>query len=221
MLAGVIDLVSDDEGADGAHARVPVTPSPAPIIEAAIANANASERGKLALLMQPQWLDRLLHYGKIWEIRGRDTKVRDKIYLARKNRIYGETYITDSFAVTKPQLEAPSARACHHVADLSIVAYKTPFVWKVAQTKIYARPVTFTRKKGQVIWCKVDFGQLRGDSIEERMYLCCDTSVDGAVIACAVCGGLWHVHCLRHLYRMGEAWLYGTQSGDELFVCCE
>ena len=41
------------------HPHIPALPSPAPTVEAAVANREPSERGKLALLMHQQWLDRL------------------------------------------------------------------------------------------------------------------------------------------------------------------
>ena len=200
--ATVIDLVSDDDDVDIVCVYAPVTPSRAPTVTAAAANRLPILRGNLALLMQQHWLDRLLHYGKTWEIRGRDTKVRGKIYLARKELIYGETRVVDSFAVTMAELMAPAARMRHHITDLRIVTYKTPHVWKFAETRIYAHPVTFTRKPGQVVWCRVNFERLCGHSIEEdRKYLCCDDDVGGAVVACSACDGVWLAWCLEYLYE--------------------
>jgi hypothetical protein len=119
--------------------------------------------------MHEKWLDRQLHFGKKWEIRARDTKVRAKIYLARKNLIFGETRIVDSFSVSKAVLATQKTRSAHQIADLSIVTYKTPFAWQLAETRIYSRPITFTRKKGQMIWCRVDMDRLNAhtDTIEE------------------------------------------------------
>ena len=74
------------------HRPIPQRRTPTETVDAA-ANRNVDNRGKLALLLHERWLQRILHYGKTWEIRGRYTKVCDKIYLARINKIYGETLL--------------------------------------------------------------------------------------------------------------------------------
>ena len=148
------------------HPHIPQKPCCVTVIEAAIANKLPSERGTLALLMGEHWLGRLLQYGKTWEVRGRNCLIRGKIYLAHKKIIYGETQIVDAFPVTMAELDEPSARAKHHIADLTSITYKTPFVWQFAETRRYMRPVTFTRKDGQIMFCSVDFEILRGDTIE-------------------------------------------------------
>ena len=148
------------------HPHIPQKPCCVTVIEAVIANKLPSERGTSALLMEEHWLGRLLQYGKTWEVRGRNCLIRGKIYLARKSKIYGETQIVDAFPVTMAELDEPSARAKHHIADLTIITYKTPFVWQFAETRRYMRPVNFTRKKGQIVFCSVDFEILRGDTIE-------------------------------------------------------
>jgi len=119
----------------------------------------ASKHGKLALLLHQRWLIRILNYGKTWEIRGRDTQVRGKIYLAYKNYIYGHTHIIDSFPITKEELQSSIHR--HHVEDLSIVDYKTPHIWMLKDSVKYPRPILFNRKPGQVVWCKVDMRELQ------------------------------------------------------------
>ena len=124
---------------------------------------NSGEHGHLALLMHEKWLNRILDYGKSWEIRGRNTHIRGKIYLARKNCIYGETHIVDSFPITKEELAANFN--LHHVDDLSIVKYKTPHIWMLEDTERYKTPIIFPRKTGQIIFCKVNMNNLQGNEI--------------------------------------------------------
>ena len=132
------------------------------------ANINDSDvHGKLALLMHEKWLKRILYYGKSWEIRGRNTHIRGKIYLAFKDHIYGETQITDCFPITKEELKANFN--LHHVEDLSIVTYKTPHIWMLDNTKRYNKPIKFPRKKGQIVFCSVNMDNLRGNEIIETV----------------------------------------------------
>lgn len=216
-----VDVVSQS------HPDIPQMRVSTPIIEAA--EANRTERGKLALLMHSKWLIRLLYYGKTWEIRGRDTKVRDKIYLARKKQIFGETRVVDSFSVSTADLSISVARSAHHIADLSIVAYKTPFAWKFAETRIYSRPITFTRKKGQIIWCRVDMDRLNAqtDSIVDvdagelpsLVPRCCNKTVCGTAVMCDQCDGAWHIYCLLHFYNVKADEVERIQKDGEAFVC--
>ena len=118
-----------------------------------------AKHGRLALLLHERWLKRILNYGKSWEIRGKDTHVRGKIYLAFKNHIYGHTHIIDSFPITKAELQSSIHR--HHVDDLSIVEYKTPYIWMLKDSEKYQKPIKFKRKPGQVVWCKVDMDALQ------------------------------------------------------------
>lgn len=120
------------------------------------AEANIGNHHMVVLLLQKRWLIRVLKYRKTWEIRGSNTKKRGKILLGYRKKIYGETQIIDSFSTTLGELAQQSSSNLHHIDDLSLVEYTTPFVWVFATTRIYTRPIPFTRKPGQVVWCRVD-----------------------------------------------------------------
>ncbi len=107
----------------------------------------------LVLLLKKKWLDAILENNKTWEIRGRNTNIRGKIYLGRKDKIYGETFIVKSFNVDINELKRNSN--LHRIENLSSIKYNTPFVWELENTKKYKNPIKFCRKKGQIVWCKL------------------------------------------------------------------
>lgn len=206
-----------------------------PIIDAFF--ANYSDRGELALLMLEKWLIRLLHFGKTWEIRGSNILVRGKIYLARKDQIFGETYLVDAFSVTKLVLQSAAARLLHQIDDLSIVQYATPFAWVFARTRIYSRPVTFARMRGQVVWCRVNVLQFAQETQRISMavnrlsdinwrrlsvsarYKCCTKEVGGMIVLCDVCNGEWHLYCLLHHFHVLMVEVVRITQPQESFVC--
>lgn len=149
-----------------AFAAIPQTSASTPTVEAAKSN-RSGDSGTLVLMVNPKCLDRLLHYGKTWLLRDHDTRTREKIYIGRsdKNQIFGETRLVASRPISMATLMQPKSCAKHHIEDLSTVDLSKPlFVWWVVDTRIYTRPITFTRKmKAQTDWCHVNIHRLRAD----------------------------------------------------------
>ena len=179
------------------------------------ANVTQSTETNLALLLHEKWLNKILNEGKTWEIRGRNTNIRGKIYLAFKDHIYGETTIIDSFPVTRQQLQDNIDK--HHVDDLSIIKYKTPHIWKLQNSIKYQQRLKLPRKCGQVVWVKVDFNsclQIDTQEITEHepdlskrltdiewnelhdtnLFACCNKKVGGLSVYCDTCDGEWHIY---------------------------
>lgn len=120
-----------------------------------ISTSKISTRGKFALLLKKPWI-KAMFKGKIWEIRKTGTgKVGQKIFLACKDFIYGETTIRCSRATTKAELKANISK--HHVQNVDSIKYTKPHIWEVHDTKKYIKPLPCPRKTGQVIWCKVKY----------------------------------------------------------------
>lgn len=139
------------------------------------AAANKIEQGTLALLIEEKWITPF-HSGKDWEIRGCNSKMplresTKKFYIACKNKIIMEARMQSSDAMTLEELATPDALSHHHIRDLSIITYKQPWAYKLTDIVVYKEPVVFTRKTGQIKWCKVDMTTLRDNSIEEGVPL--------------------------------------------------
>eukprot|EP01083_Nonionella_stella_P022619 62555_1 len=199
----------------------------------------------LALLLHMKWLNRILSHGKTWEIRGRDTKIRGKIFLAFKNHIYGETHVVDSFPITMQELQDSTHR--HHVEDLTIVKYKTPHVWMLQNTKRYPKRIQFTRKPGQVVWCKVNTNitesiqnnkdhvivehnidlsqrltETQWNSVEDSLdHSCCNKKVGGISVLCDDCDSSWHIYCLKYNYHINDTEMDRIQQDGQPFTCMD
>ena len=108
---------------------------------------------KVALLLKPYWLKLILRGKKDWEIRGSNTKKRERIFLASKKMLYGEVTIIQSFRTTKQILRRNFHR--HGIRNLSQITYKKIWVWKLQDARKFKKPIKFERKKGQVVWCRI------------------------------------------------------------------
>lgn len=122
-----------------------------------IKKSNERQTKQRALLMKKEWLNKILSDGKIWEIRGSNTRIRGKIFLAFKNHIYGEAVITQSIETNKEELETLENKQKHQINDSALYTkYKKIYRWVLSDVKKYLSPIEFPRKKGQVIWCVID-----------------------------------------------------------------
>ena len=119
--------------------------------------SSENEKKQRALLLKKEWLNKILSNGKIWEIRGSNTRIRGKIFLAFKNHIYGEAIINQSIETNKEELETLENKQKHQINESALYEkYKKIYRWVLSNVKKYVNPIQFTRKKGQVVWCVID-----------------------------------------------------------------
>ena len=102
-----------------------------------------------------RWLDKIFDEGKVWEIRSSNTYKRGEIQLIQSGsgQIIGKCVLQDSIALTKQLLQDNVDK--HKVEDLSIVGYKTPHAWVLADAQRYETPIPYKHPAGAVIWVKL------------------------------------------------------------------
>ena len=107
------------------------------------------------LLLKPEWGEKILSGEKCWEIRGSDTKIRERIAIAysKTSLKYGEATLVNSFALTKELFERNFDK--HRIPgtwDDCCKVYKNPVVWELSKPEQYAEPVKYNHPRGAVIW---------------------------------------------------------------------
>lgn len=104
-----------------------------------------------ALIIKREWLSRIFDFGKVWEMRSRNTKIRGKIHLIESGSglVVGECTLVDSIKV-KPEMAAAN-KHCHHVDDLPLLE-KWCYAWVIQDAKRYETPIPYDHPMGAVIW---------------------------------------------------------------------
>lgn len=110
-----------------------------------------------ALIIKPEWLDRILHNGKCLEIRGSKTKKRGKIALAES----GSSLIKGTCTIetcTRVDEELWRVFKNDHQVNITykelLQRYPHPHAWLLENVKEFKEPVKYNHPKGAVIWVK-------------------------------------------------------------------
>lgn len=107
------------------------------------------------LIIKECWLNKMFNDGKVWEIRGSQTKIRGKIFLiqSRSRLIVGECEIIDCIKLDKNLFEANKK---FHTIEKKYeeLNYSCPYAWIINPRSVrkYDIPVTYPRHNGAVIW---------------------------------------------------------------------
>jgi hypothetical protein len=104
------------------------------------------------LIVKSPWIDKILSGEKPWEIRGSDTKIRGTICLIESGTglIKGVAELPTSFSVSHEALFENKYK--HRIEDLSIIKYKNPHAWVMANPERLPKPIPYKHPKGAVIW---------------------------------------------------------------------
>lgn len=111
---------------------------------------------KRGLIIHPYFATMIVNGLKTWEIRPKNTNIRDKIGICAMgtNLIIGEAEIVDSFPLTKELYEDNYLK--HRVRcryDKLPQNYKV--VWVLENAKVYEKPLVYEHKQGQQVWVKL------------------------------------------------------------------
>ena len=111
------------------------------------------------LIIKPMWANKIFDTGKIWEIRGSNTKKRGIIGIAKSGTglVYGTINLINSIPLTKEQWENNKEK---HQVEMTweelLKIYKHPYAWIFNEWSVrkFSDPVPYIHKRGAVVWSK-------------------------------------------------------------------
>lgn len=108
------------------------------------------------LKINEMWVNFILSGNKTWEIRHRNTKIRERIALGntKSKRVVGYATIVDSVEMTIEELKKHNDK---HQANDFLDNYakkrKTLFAWFLKDVEVEAVPKRYSRSTGS--WCRI------------------------------------------------------------------
>jgi hypothetical protein len=108
------------------------------------------------LKIEDKWVNMILSGNKIWEIRRRNTLIRERIALGntKTKRVVGYARIVDSVEITVEELKKHNDK--HQTKDF-LVKYaeerKTLFAWFLEDVEVEAKPKPYSYSTGS--WCSI------------------------------------------------------------------
>ena len=107
----------------------------------------------IGLLQRPEWLDRILHHGKVWDIRAHKTsKVGQRIALVECGVhpwvVRGHATLAACMPIDTATLEQHEHL---HQAPGWSERYTTPHAWVLSDVQ-ECDPVAIRKRKGCVVW---------------------------------------------------------------------
>ena len=125
--------------------------APSPVEDS---DACPSTRPAVALVVLPEWCDKIFYHGKRWEIRSCACKkhLGERVAIARSGtqRLVGEAVIRESRKISREELAA--TRHLHHIDDISAVRYRNIHAWILDEVCVYERPIPYRHTLGCVNW---------------------------------------------------------------------
>lgn len=108
---------------------------------------------KSGLIIDEPWIDLILKGEKIWEVRGTNSKKRERIFLIKKGTksIVGEADLVDSRLL---DLDDFIKGYDYHKIPINgrRLPYKNTWAWTLTNVKIYEIPTLYSHPNGAVIW---------------------------------------------------------------------
>ncbi len=121
------------------------------------AKVEDTDNTKRALVLKEKWINKILDEGKIWEVRGANSRIRGRVFLAHKKQIYGYATLESSRKTTIKELDTEESKQYHKIDDRKTYAhYKKPHIWVFSGVTKFEEPRPIERKQGQVIWVKFE-----------------------------------------------------------------
>ena len=119
----------------------------------------SSSTPRWAFTIRPKWCQKILHEGKVWEIRGKacSKHLNERICIAESGSgtLVGEMTVRESRLISRVELEAN--RHLHMIDDLSIVWYKKIHAWVLEDVRAYREPKPYRRPTGCVDWVDLEY----------------------------------------------------------------
>lgn len=109
------------------------------------------------LIFLPFWADEILYNNKTWEIRNKNCKIREKIYIlkSKTQEICGECEIIDSFLLTKELFENNFDK--HHInCTFEELPSNYKYVWVLSNIKKYDTITKYKHKLGAQTWLTLE-----------------------------------------------------------------
>ena len=108
------------------------------------------------LKMHDKWVNLILNNEKTWEIRRRNTKIRERIALGntKTKRVVGYATIIDSVKITIAELKKHNDKhQANDFLDRYAKGRKTLFAWVLEDIQVELRPKSYSYSTGS--WCKI------------------------------------------------------------------
>jgi hypothetical protein len=110
----------------------------------------------IALVVKPEWLEKIFAKEKDWEIRGSRTQRRGWIHLAQSRaggKLVGRARLVGCRQLPRESFMSHAARHC--VRKLADVPYKNIYAWMLEAAEKYTRPFSYKHAAGAVIWARL------------------------------------------------------------------
>lgn len=106
---------------------------------------------KRGLYIKKPWTDLILSGKKTWEIRGFNSKIRERIFIieSKTSLIVGECDIIDCIALSLKEFKESKDKHC---VDKNVLPYKKTFALILDNVVKYNKPVPHKHKQGTVTW---------------------------------------------------------------------
>jgi predicted transcriptional regulator len=108
------------------------------------------------LKIDDKWVNLILNGSKTWEIRRRNTLIRERIALGntKTKRVVGYATIVDSFEMTVEELKKYNDKhQANDFLDKYFDGRKILFAWVLEDIKVETKPKSYSHSTGS--WCKV------------------------------------------------------------------
>lgn len=106
------------------------------------------------LIIKKPWIDLILNYQKIWEIRGQNTKIRGKIKLIESGTgcVVGECELVNCIALNEKTFFENESK---HLIKNKTLPYKKNYAWEIKNPKRYLKKEPYSHPRGAIIWVKL------------------------------------------------------------------
>lgn len=112
-----------------------------------------------ALLIRPQWLEKILKGTKTWEIRGSKTLIRGTIALvpSGSGTIVGLCDLIDCIGpLTDDVFRKNASKAGMRADEAKLGWYRNTYAWVLASPRYLKKRVKYVHPSGAVIWVKLE-----------------------------------------------------------------
>jgi hypothetical protein len=109
------------------------------------------------LILKEEFGSLILSGKKTWELRGQNTKKRERISIAYSGtgKKYGEVDIIDAMPLTKELFEKNRNKHCSKGSWENLIErYKTPYAWVMKNQGFYKNPKKYFHPNGAIIWVR-------------------------------------------------------------------
>ena len=110
-----------------------------------------------ALIIKKEWLDLIFQGVKTWEIRGSNTRIREKIELIQSGSglVVGTCEIIDSIKLSIDDFKN-NVNKHYNGIDGDLLPYKNTHAWVLRNVKRYVDPRPYKHPNGAIIWVNLD-----------------------------------------------------------------